>query len=105
MADGMIPVVTGRFVALVWHGIATIALIFGKTPLIQIEVDPAATIDLRIQRFEYIDTWWVLITVSCYSAVECYSNQRLADGERKIIFPLLIHLFHKPQQPRISPKT
>eukprot|EP00903_Cladosiphon_okamuranus_P012521 g11724.t1 len=57
MVDGLMQLVAGRFLALVWHGIATVVLILGKTPLIQIEVDPGATVDLRIEQFEYIDTW------------------------------------------------
>lgn len=58
MVDGLMKLVTGRFIALVWHGIATILLIFGKTPLIQIEVDPSLSADLRGQQFDSIDTWW-----------------------------------------------
>ena len=57
MVDGLIQLVVSRFVALVWHGIATIVLIFGKTPLIQIEVGPSLTTDARDEQFEHIDTW------------------------------------------------
>lgn len=63
MVDGLIQLVAGRFMALVWHGIATIALICGKTPLIQIELDPSLTGDLRNEQFEFIDTWWVLTSM------------------------------------------
>lgn len=71
MVDVLIKLVIGRFVALLWHGIATILLIFGKTPLVQIEVDPRLAFDLRNEQFESIDTWWVSTTVrhTCYSSV------------------------------------
>lgn len=70
MLDGLIQLVAGRFVALVWHGIATIVLILGKTPLIQTELDPTLTADLRDEQFEHIDTWWVLALL--YSAMHCF---------------------------------
>lgn len=75
MVNGLMKLVIGRFMALGWHGIATFLLIFGKTPLIQIELDPRLTIDLRDEQFENIDTWWVFNTLARYSVDFCVSTK------------------------------
>jgi len=57
MGGGLVQIVTGRFVFLVWHAVVTIVLFFGKIPGIQIEVDQRLSADERRQQFEDIDTW------------------------------------------------
>ena len=64
MVDGLVRLVIGRFVTLISHAIVTIVLVYGKTPLIQIELDPSLTMDLRDEQFDGIDTWWVLSTAT-----------------------------------------
>lgn len=57
MGGGLVQIVTGRFLCLMWHAIVTIMLFVGKDPGIQIEVDPGLSADQRRQQFADIDTW------------------------------------------------
>lgn len=57
MGGGPMQIATGRFVVLLLHAIITIALFFGKNPLIQTEVPAGLSADQRSQQFEDIDTW------------------------------------------------
>ncbi|CAM9553588.1 unnamed protein product [Ectocarpus sp. 6 AP-2014] len=52
-ADGLVKLVSGRFLALTSHVVATVLLFFGKTPLVQIDLDTPQTMD----QYEYTDTW------------------------------------------------
>lgn len=53
--DGLVKLVGGRFLALTSHVVATALLFFGKTPLVQIDLDTPQTMD----QYEYTDNWWV----------------------------------------------
>lgn len=57
MVDGLLQLVTSRFLVLLLHAVATILLFYGKTPLVQIELDPDQGEDDRKEQYEYIDTW------------------------------------------------
>lgn len=57
MIDGMVKLLAARFLALVWHFVATCALFYEKVPLIQIELDLAKTEEERMKQYQHIDTW------------------------------------------------
>lgn len=57
MVDGLVQLVTGRFLALLLHAVATMLLFYGKMPLVQIVLDPTQAEDDRKEQYEHIDKW------------------------------------------------
>lgn len=57
MVDGLVQLITGRFLVLLLHAVTTMLLFYGKTPLVWIELDPNQADDDRKEQYEYIDRW------------------------------------------------
>lgn len=55
--EGMVYLVTARFLVLLVHCVITCMVFFRKIVLIQIELDPRDSVETRLDQYQYINMW------------------------------------------------